>query len=103
VTDDEGEVTHFVGFLQDVSDEKEHEQTIERRLDEFGDLLAQQLRPPLDSARETLRTDGDDDERIERAVQSIDRADRLVEDLAAVNRFSVKSREVSESVTEGNR
>ena len=102
VTDDDGTVTHFVGFLQDVTDEKEHEQRIERRLDEFGDLLAQQLRPPLDSARETLRADGVDDETVEQAARSIDRADRLVEDLATVNTFSVKSREVSESLSDGD-
>jgi len=99
VRDDDGETTHFVGFLQDVTDEKEHEQTIERRLDEFGDLLAQQLRPPLDSARETLQTDGADEAAIERATESLDRADQLITDLAAVNTFSVKSREVSESLT----
>jgi len=99
VRDDDGETTHFVGFLQDVTDEKEHEQTIERRLDEFGDLLAQQLRPPLDSARDTLQADGADEAAIERATESLDRADQLITDLAAVNTFSVKSREVSESLT----
>lgn len=102
VTDEDGTPTHFVGFLQDVTEEKEHEQTIERRLDEFGDVLAQQLRPPLVAARDELQTNGTDDDAVERAMRSIDRAYQLVEDLAAVNTFSVKSRDVSESLEEGS-
>lgn len=100
VTDGDGEVTHFVGFLQDVTDDKEYEQTIERRLDEFGDVLAQQLRPPLVGAQEALQsaTTGDSTA-IEDAEASIERAEQLIEDLAAVNTFSVKSRAVSERTT----
>lgn len=99
VTDDEGELTHFVGFLQDVTETREHAERIERRLDEFGDLIAAELRSPLQNAEtavESLRTDGSQTD-IEDAVASLQRVDKLIDDLAAVHSFSVKSRSVFET------
>lgn len=96
VTDDSGETTHFVGFLQDVTDTKEHAEEIERRLDEFGELLAREVRTPLGEAEETLRTleESDAPAAVETARREVQRVDKLLEDLAAVHSFSVTSREV---------
>jgi PAS domain S-box-containing protein len=98
VTDEDGATTHFVGFVEDVTESKEYEQHIERRLDEFGDVLAAELHSPLTEALERL--DGDpaslppDD--IAAAVETLERTDRLVDDLTEVHSFAVKSREVFE-------
>lgn len=99
VTDDDGELTHFVGFLQDVTDSKEHAEEIERRLDEFGEVIAEELRAPLQDAEETvtaLREDeaGQAGQSVDEAMRSIQRADKLIDDLATVHSFSVKSRDV---------
>jgi len=96
VRDTDGTVTNGVGFLQDITETKEHAETIERRLDEFGDLLAAELRVPLQEGRASLAegqgTPSPAD--IEAAIDAIDRADSLVEDLTEVHSFSVKSRDV---------
>ena len=102
VTNDDGQTTQYVAFLQDITESKEHEQNIERRLDEFGDVLAQQLRPPLGEALEALDSAemASSNEDLERATASVRRADKLVEDLAAINTFSVKSQELSKTIAD---
>ena len=96
VTDEDGATAHFVGFLEDVTETKEYEQQIERRLDEFGDVLAAELHGPLTDALDLLEGDpaelsADD---ITAAVETLERTDGLVDDLTEVHSFSVKSREV---------
>jgi len=96
VTNDDGELTHFVGFLQDVTDSKEHAEEIERRLDEFGEVIAEELRAPLRDAEEAVEElqENGSAASVENAVRSLQRADKLIDDLAAVHSFSVKSRDV---------
>lgn len=101
--DEDGEVTHFVGFQQDITDLKEYETEIERRFDEFADVFAEDLRHPLEEARSTLeaaRENGDDDA-LEDVSEWLRRADDLLEDLATVHSFSVPSRDFSESALRG--
>jgi PAS domain S-box-containing protein len=99
VIDGDGTPTHFVSFLEDVTETKEHQQRIERRLDEFGDVLAAELHGPLTDALALL--DGNprdlsaDD--IATAVATLERTDRLIDDLTEVHSFSVKSRDVFDS------
>lgn len=97
---DDGETTHLVTFLQDITESKEHEQEIERHLAEFGDLLADDLGVPLREARRHLGSpDRDDSEAdVAAAAQSIERAVSLVEDLTTIHSRSVKPRTVSESM-----
>ena len=96
VTDEDGAVSHAVGFLEDVTETKEHAETIERRLDEFGDVLAEELRTPLREARSRLPADPDTVTAadLDAAMAAIDRTDGLIDDLTAVHSFSVKSRDV---------
>ena len=96
VTDDDGGVTHFVGFLQDVTESEEHAHEVERRLDEFGDLIAEELRTPLENAEEAVEALDEDgtDPQVEAALRSVRRVDKLIDDLATVHSFSVKSRDV---------
>jgi len=100
VVDGEGEATHAVSFVQDVTEAKEHEQEIERHLTEFGEVLAKDLGVPLREAQERLdsATDADPDEELRRAEQSVETAVSLVEDLATVHSFSVEPRRLSESM-----
>ena len=100
VVDGDGEATHAVSFVQDVTESKEHEQEIERHLTEFGEVLADDLGVPLREAQERLNaaTGDDPDAELRRAEESVERAVSLVEDLATVHSFSVEPRRLSESM-----
>jgi len=103
VEDDDGTVTHFVGFHQDVTESKEHEQRVERRLDEFSDLLAEELKTPVQRALaefDRARTDGTDGG-VDAAEEWVERLNGLIDDLATVHSFSVKSRETAEAIATG--
>ncbi|MBX0284936.1 PAS domain-containing protein [Haloarcula salinisoli] len=99
VTDEDGETTHAVGFLQDVTETKQHAEEIERRLDEFGDVLAAELQTPLRDARSRLAADLDElsPGDLSAALAAIERTDSLIDDLTTVHSFSVKSRDVFET------
>lgn len=98
----DGDVAHVVSFLQDVTESKKHEQEIERNLEEFSEVLSEDLGLPLEEAKTRLETamNSESQEDIQRAAQSVERARSLVEDLTAVHSFSPKSRRVSESLGE---
>jgi PAS domain S-box-containing protein len=98
VTDEAGETTHLVGFLQDVTTIKEHEQEVARRLEEFGDLLAEDLRVPVQQAQDEIASasTGGDSPDIEDAKHSLERVEKLIEDLTTVHARSVTSREVGD-------
>jgi len=102
VVETDGDVTHAVTFVQDVTESKEHEQSIERHLAEFGEVLAEDLGVPLREARGHLDAAIDDgaDEELRRATRSIETAISLVDDLATVHSFSVEPRHLSESMRE---
>lgn len=94
VENEDGEVTHFVGFQQDISERKDYEQAIERRFDEFGQVLAQELREPLDRAITDLvaaRETGDEDS-LENAVTWLRRVDSMLEDISIVHSRSAPER-----------
>jgi PAS domain S-box-containing protein len=96
----DGDVTHVVSFLQDVTESKEHEQEIERHLAEFSEVLAEDLGVPLEEAQTHLDTalESRSHEDIQLAAQSVERVLSLVDDLTTVHSFSVKSRRVSETI-----
>jgi len=102
VDETDGDVTHAVSFVQDVTEAKEHEQEIERHLTEFGEVLAEDLGVPLREARERLNAataEGAGAEaELRRAERSIETVVSLVEDLTTVHSFSVESRRLSESM-----
>lgn len=95
VTDDAGETSHFIGFLQDVTESKEHEQQIQRRLNEFGEVLAEDLRLPVEDARQSLdavKEDGEPSD-IEAAERAFERVESMIDDLVTVHSETVKSRD----------
>jgi PAS domain S-box-containing protein len=63
VTDEASEPTRYVAFLQNVTDSKEHAKEIERRLDEFGEVLSEELQTgcersaPVSDGKRVIRTD----------------------------------------------
>ncbi|WP_336325342.1 PAS domain S-box protein [Halovenus sp. HT40] len=91
VAGEDGSTTHFVGFLQDVTTIKEHEQEVARRLEEFGELLAEDLRIPVQQAQSEI---GSAD--LEAAERSLERVEDLIDDLVTVHTRSVTSREVGD-------
>ncbi|WP_321169313.1 PAS domain S-box protein [Halorubrum sp. 2020YC2] len=104
VVDGDGEATHAVSFVQDVTESKEHEQEIERHLTEFGEVLAEDLGVPLREAKERLNaaTDDEPEAEIRRAERSVETAVSLVDDLATVHSFSVEPRRLSESMRDSS-
>ncbi|WP_241662551.1 hypothetical protein [Halorubrum depositum] len=93
-------MTHAVTFIRDVTESKEHEQSVERHLSEFGEVLSEDLGVPLREAKRHLDAAVDDgtDEELRRATRSIETAISLVDDLATVHSFSVEPRHLSESM-----
>ena len=104
VRDEDGEVTHTVGFQQDITEPKEYEQWIERRFDEFSEVLAEDLREPLQEAQAQLSAaqNADDEQALDAAADWLDRAESLLDDLTTVHSFSVKSRDISEAARRGS-
>lgn len=94
----DGEPSHFVSFIQDVTESKQHEQEIERHLDEFSEVLADDLRTPLQDAKHRLQANDEGQVNVETAKRALDRAESLIDDLLTVHSFSVKSRDTAESV-----
>jgi PAS domain S-box-containing protein len=89
VTD--SEVTRIVGTAQDITDQKHHEEQLQRqnqRLEEFTSVVSYDLRNPLrvasgqlDLVREECESD-----HIDNVAQALDRIDALIEDLLALAR-----------------
>ncbi|MFC7186605.1 PAS domain S-box protein [Halorubrum yunnanense] len=100
VVDANGDATHAVGFVQDVTESKEHEQEIERHLAEFGEVFAEDLKVPLQEASERLDAAAEtgSEAELRRAERSIETVVSLVDDLATVHSFSVEPRRLSESM-----
>jgi PAS domain S-box-containing protein len=88
VRDDDGEVTHFIGFQTDITERKLHEQ----RVSVLNRVLRHNLRNELniiDGYIEALATDGvlDRDEAVERIEASVDRLVQLGEEVRHVDRI----------------
>ncbi|EMA29110.1 PAS domain S-box protein [Haloarcula japonica] len=80
LTDDDGEVEHFVGFQEDVTARRE-------LLEEFGLLagvLSHDMQNPLQTVRGRLQLaiETDDVEHVEEALPSLDRMGQLIDDVA---------------------
>lgn len=105
VSDRDGEPTHVVSFQQDITERKEYETEIERRFDEFGELLAEELGEPLSRARTQLSRALEDLEHpdLAAAEDSLELTESLLEDLTEVHSFTVPSRETSEAALLGTR
>ena len=91
VTDEEGEVTNYFGFQQDVSERKRQERHLRRQLEQFerfSDVLSHDLGTPLTVAKGRLEMAQEEfeSEHLEKANGALDRVDRLVEDLSSVMR-----------------
>jgi PAS domain S-box-containing protein len=104
VRNEDGDVTHTVAFQQDITEPKEYEQWIERRFDEFSEVLAEDLREPLQEAQRQLSAarNADDEQALDAAADWLDRAEKLLDDLTTVHSFSVKSRDISEAARRGS-
>lgn len=107
-----GETSHVVGFHQDVTEQREYREGIERQFDEFSDVLAEELKEPLTTALAHLSADADepggesdgghDADGVGAARAHLERAERLVEDLSTLHSFEVEPREVSEATRVGD-
>ncbi|MDZ7688337.1 MAG: PAS domain S-box protein [Halobacteriales archaeon] len=91
ITDEEGDVTNFVGFQQDISERKRQERHLRRQLEQFerfSDVLSHDLGTPLSVAKGRLEMalEEFENEHVEKASCALDRVDRLVEGLAGVMR-----------------
>ena len=96
--DDEGRVTHWIGTLTDIHDQKagaDELRAAARRKDDFLAMLAHELRNPLapiSNAAQLLTMAGADDQRIRRSSEVIIRQVRhmteLVDDLLDVSRVT---------------
>jgi len=104
VADYEGEVTHFVGIMSDVTERRAQDAQLEQALgdayaannmrDTFVRLVSHELRTPLNAALTWIRlmeVDHSEDTRnkgLEVVANSIDSQSRLIDDLVDVTRFA---------------
>lgn len=100
----DGEVESIAGATRDVTTQKEYERAIERRFDEFSEVLAEDLRVPLDRAvTELVAVRGPDGEgSLEDAITWLRRADSMLEDISIVHSNAVPDREVAETRVAGS-
>ncbi|GAB3418446.1 hypothetical protein GCM10027435_18460 [Haloparvum alkalitolerans] len=93
--DEDGTVTNYVGFQEEITDRKERERRLERqneRFDELASIVSHDLRTPVETVRGWLElaVETGEVEHVKRARDSIERLDDLREDLAD----TLRSREV---------
>ncbi|QIO25106.1 PAS domain-containing protein [Haloarcula sp. JP-L23] len=91
VEDEDGTVTHFVGFQRDVTELKAEQSAMEDQvewLSEFAEVVSHDLKNPLSVIRgniELAKQSGEMD-RLTEAQQAADRLDELIDDLSNVMR-----------------
>ncbi|WP_207591238.1 ATP-binding protein [Halomontanus rarus] len=90
-TDDDGTIRGLVGATIDITAEIEHKRESERRrqrLEEFASVVAHDLRNPLNVARGyvELARQTDDVDRLEHAEDSLERMQRLIDDVLLLAR-----------------
>ena len=82
-----GEITHFVGIANDITEMKEYEKELERqneRLENFGRTVAHDLRNPLNVLRmrlEEARSEDDPKQAHDQIADAIDRMETLIDEL----------------------
>jgi len=81
---DDGEVTNWVGFQEDITDFVERERALERqneRLDAFASIVSHDLRNPLNVARGRveLARDPNGDPHLDPAIDALDRMETLID------------------------
>ncbi|MFB6194925.1 MAG: PAS domain S-box protein, partial [Haloplanus sp.] len=91
VTDENGELTHFVGFQEDVTERKERERELKKkneRLDEFASIVSHDLRNPLQIAagRIDLAREECDSDHLDDAANAVERSQALIDDLLVLAR-----------------
>jgi len=93
IRDDEGELTHFVGFQVDITERKRKEQELQaqnERLEQFASVVSHDLRNPLSVAAsylEAAQTEATHaTEHLEAVAEAHDRMERLIEDLLVLAR-----------------
>jgi PAS domain S-box-containing protein len=88
--DDDGEISYWIGFQQDITEYKQHQRELERqneRLERFASIVSHDLRSPMSVAGgriELANEDGDED--LEAAREALDRMETIVEDTLTLAR-----------------
>jgi PAS domain S-box-containing protein len=91
ITNEAGEITNWVGFQEDVTEQKEAERSLQRqndRLDRFASVVSHDLRSPMsvaDGHVELAREECDSDH-LDRVETALDRMDAIIEDALTLAR-----------------
>ncbi|PHQ38177.1 hypothetical protein DJ69_12995 [Halorubrum persicum] len=96
---EDGEVVTLRGAVQDITDRKQYEETLERqndRLDEFSSVVSHDLRNPLSIAEGhvELARDDCDSPHLDAVARAHERMDTLIEDLLTLSREGREVRDV---------
>jgi PAS domain S-box-containing protein len=95
--DIEGLSPRYIGVITDITERKERERELQRqneRLDEFVSVVSHDLGNPLRTLSLSLEViETDDEAELERCRQSVDRMQRLIDDLLALARHGETSSE----------
>ncbi|MFB6195457.1 MAG: PAS domain S-box protein [Haloplanus sp.] len=91
VTDDQGEIEHYVAINRDITERKEYEAELKRqneRLDEFASVISHDLRNPLNVALGQVDIGRRDceSEHLDEAKRALDRMERLIDDVLTLAR-----------------
>jgi PAS domain S-box-containing protein len=87
LTDGDGDITHFVGINNDITEMKQYERELERqnaRLERFGQTVAHDLRNPINVVRANLeeaRSAEDTTAAHDRIADSVDHMETLIDEL----------------------
>ncbi|WP_411963221.1 response regulator [Haloferax sp. YSMS24] len=90
--DDDGDVVGIIGISRDITERKRHKQEVlaqNERLNEFASIVSHDLRNPLNVAHgnvELARKDHPDDERLDTALDALERLDDIVDDVWSMAR-----------------
>lgn len=91
IRDDDGTITHRLGYIIDITAQKQREQVLKRqneRLDKFASTLSHDIKSPLNVAKGRLRlaTETCESPHLEDVSDALTRIEELVDDLLALAR-----------------
>jgi len=91
VFDDDGELTHFVGYQEDITEKVEYKRQLEdqnERLETFASMVSHDLRNPLGVAQLRLQMAADtvESEHLDIVATNLDRMEEIIADLLTVTR-----------------